>query len=236
MTAAGVPAAPATILIVDNHAVVREGLRLVLTAHDDMRVVGEAGDVASAAILAAREGPDVILLDLGVPDGEDGGAVRRLRVSSPPSRVIIVSSREGPELVHTALAAGARGYLPMTIQGQELVVAIRAILADPDRIVLGVSRSSLAYGDSERGTRALSDREREILALVAQALSNRQIAARLSLTEATVKRHLRNIFVKLGAVSRIDAVNKGAAREGQGGGRPPGREYPAGAYPARSAG
>jgi DNA-binding NarL/FixJ family response regulator len=214
MTGAGVPAEPATILIVDDHAVVREGLRRLLTAYDDMRVVGGAGDLAAAAALAAQERPGIILLDIGIPDG--GTAVRKLLASSPGSRVIIVSRREGPELVQSALEAGARGYLPMNIQGNELVVAIRAVLANPDRVVLGVSRASLGYGVGTRGPQALSDREREILALVGQALSNRQIASRLSLAEATVKRHMRNIFVKLGAVSRIDAVNK-AARSGQDG-------------------
>jgi DNA-binding NarL/FixJ family response regulator len=219
MTGAGAPAEPTTILIVDDHAVVREGLCRLLTAYDDMRVVGEAGDLASAAALAAREHPGVILLDIGIPDGDGGTAVRRLRASSPASSVLIVSRREGPELVQAALAAGARGYLPMNIQGQELVVAIRAVLADPDRIVLGVSRASLAYGGDTPGPETLSEREREVLALVGQALSNRQIASRLSLTEATVKRHLRNIFVKLGAVSRIDAVNKAGhgSRDGLGG-------------------
>jgi DNA-binding NarL/FixJ family response regulator len=224
MTGAGTLAEPTTILIVDDHAVVREGLCRLLTAYDDMRVVGEAGDLATASALAARERPDVILLDIGIPDGDGGSAVRRLRASSPASRVLIVSRREGPELVAAALEAGARGYLPMNIQGQELVVAIRAVLADPDRIVLGVSRASLAYGSDTPAPDTLSEREQEVLALVGQALSNRQIASRLSLTEATVKRHLRNIFVKLGAVSRIDAVNKAAHGGPDGrGGYPPGR-------------
>ena len=212
MTGAEVPAEPTTIVIVDDHAVVREGLRRLLTAHG-MRVVGEAGSLPAARARAARERPDIILLDIGIPDGDGGTAVRELRASSPASSVLIVSRREGPDLVRAALEAGARGYLPMNIQGQELVVAIRAVLADPERVVLAVSKASLAYGDAPE---PLSGREREVLALVEQALSNRQIASRLSLTEATVKRHLRNIFVKLGAVSRIDAVNK-AGHGGQDG-------------------
>jgi DNA-binding NarL/FixJ family response regulator len=219
MAGTGAPAEPTTILIVDDHAVVREGLCRLLTVYDDMRVAGEADDVATAAALAARERPDIILLDIGIPSGGGGAAVRRLRASSPTSSVLIVSRREGPELVKAALAAGARGYLPMNIQGEELVVAIRAVLADPERIVLGVSRASLASGGDTAGFETLSEREREVLELVGQALSNRQIASRLSLTEATVKRHLRNIFVKLGAVSRIDAVNKAGpgSRDGPGG-------------------
>jgi len=210
MIGVGVPAEPKTILIVNDHAVVREGLCRLLTAYDDMRVAGEAGDLATAVALAALEHPDIILLDTGIPDGDGGTAVRQLRAGSPTSSVLIVSRHESRELVQAAMAAGARGYLPMSIQGQELVVAIRAVLADPDRIVLGVSQSSLPYGDDTPASGALSEREQEVIALVGQALSNRQIASRLSLTEATVKRHLRNIFLKLGAVSRIDAVNKAA--------------------------
>jgi DNA-binding NarL/FixJ family response regulator len=117
---------------------------------------------------------------------------------------------EGPQLVQALLAAGIRGYLLKSIHWQELVVAIRAVRTDCERVVLGVSQESLRHIHQGPGTGTLSAREREILALVGQALSNSQIASRLSLTEATVKRHLRNIFVKLGAVSRIDAVNKAA--------------------------
>src|SRR5260370_14946698 len=117
---------------------------------------------------------------------------------------------EGPQLVQALLAAGVRGYLLKSIHWQELVAAIRAVHADCDRVVLGVSRESLGHIRQGPGSGPLSAREREILALGGQALSNSQIASRLSLPEATVNRHLRNIFVSLGAVSRIDAANKTA--------------------------
>jgi DNA-binding NarL/FixJ family response regulator len=202
-------AEPTTVLIVDDHALLREGLRGLLQSQDDMRVVGEAGDSVTAAAVAAKERPDIVLLDIGVPGGDGGNTVSQIRASSPGSRVIVLSTYEGPRLVQEALASGARGYLLKSICWQQLVVAIRAVRADGDRVVLGVSRESLAYGVQEQhGPGALSAREREVLALVEQALSNRQIASRLLLTEATVKRHLRNIFAKLNAVSRIDAVNK----------------------------
>jgi DNA-binding NarL/FixJ family response regulator len=150
------------------------------------------------------------LLDVEIPGGEVTTTVSQIRNCSPSSRVIILSMYEGPQLVQALLAVGIRGYLLKSVHWQELVVAIRAVCADSDRIVLGVSQQSLRYVNRESSAGMLSPREYEVLRLVAQALSNSQIASRLGLTEATVKRHLRNIFVKLGAVSRIDAVNKAA--------------------------
>jgi len=213
-----------TILIVDDHALVREGLREILETQGDMRVVGEAEDSATTVALTAEEQPDIVLLDIEIPGGEVTDTVSRIRDRSPRSRVIILSMYEGPQLVQALLAVGIRGYLLKSVHWQELVVAIRAVRADSDRIVLGVSRESLRYVQQGSSPGALSAREREVLELVAQALSNGQIASRLDLTEATVKRHLRNIFVKLGAVSRIDAVNK--AEEWQ-------RHHPASAAPRR---
>jgi DNA-binding NarL/FixJ family response regulator len=202
-----------TILIVDDHALVREGLCEILGAQNDMRVVGQAEDSATTVALAAKEQPDVVLLDVEIPGGEVTTTVSQIRSRSPSSRVIILSMYEGPQLVQALLAVGIRGYLLKNVHWQELVVAIRAVCADSDRIVLGVSPQSLRYVNQESSVGMLSAREREVLELVAQALSNSQIASRLCLTEATVKRHLRNIFVKLGAVSRIDAVNKAAERQ-----------------------
>jgi DNA-binding NarL/FixJ family response regulator len=200
-----------TILIVDDHALVRDGLREILERQDDMRVVGEAGDSATAVALAVDKRPHIILLDIEIPGEEVTTTVARIRDCSPESRLIILSMYEGPQLVQALLGAGVRGYLLKNVRWQELVMAIRTVHSTADRIVLEVSRESLAQVRQGPSPGVLSAREREVLELAAEALSNGQIASRLSLTEATVKRHLRNIFVKLGAVSRIDAVNKAAA-------------------------
>jgi DNA-binding NarL/FixJ family response regulator len=197
-----------TILLVDDHALVREGLREILQIQRDLRVVGEAEDSATTVALAAAEQPDIVLLDIEIPGDEVTTTVNKIRSCSPASRVIILSMYEGPQLVQALLAAGIRGYLLKSIHWEELVVAIRAVRADSHRVVLGVSRESLRYVQQGPSPGTLSARELEVLDLVAHALSNGQIASRLKLTEATVKRHLRNIFVKLGAVSRLDAVNK----------------------------
>src|SRR5690242_1725978 len=197
-------------MVVDDHALVREGVCGILKTQEDLRVVGQAGDSATAVAPATEIKPDIVLLDIEIPGEEATVTVPQILDCSPQSRVIILSMHESPELVKAMLDAGVRGYLLKSTSWEELVVAIRAVVADGDRIVLGISRHSLRPAPSASGLSTLSEREREVLVLVGEALSNRQIAARLSLTEATVKRHLRNIFLKLGAVSRIDAVNKAA--------------------------
>ena len=200
-----------TILIVDDHALFREGLREILEAQDDMVVVGEAEDSRAALERTAEKRPHVVLLDVEIPGEDVTTTVEGIHALSPESQVIILSMYEGPQLVQSLLAVGIRGYLLKSVHGRELVSAIRSLRDGEARILLSVSRESLAYALAPP-SQTLSDRELQVLELTAHALSNTQIASRLRLTEATVKRHLRNIFVKLGAVSRIDAVNKAIAQ------------------------
>ena len=200
-----------SVLLVDDHALVRDGVRGILQTQADITVIGDADDSASAIAVAAARQPDVILLDVEIPGSEVTVTVGELRTRSPGSRILVLSMHEGTQLVRALLSAGVCGYLLKSSRWEELVAAIRAVHIDPNRVVLGVSRQSLGYLGPEPAAGTLSAREREVIELVAQALSNGQIAARLGLTEATVKRHLRNIFAKLGAVSRLDAVNKARA-------------------------
>ncbi|MER6949638.1 response regulator transcription factor [Nonomuraea sp. NPDC000554] len=199
-----------TIGIVDDHALFREGLREILEASDDLEVVGEAGDSAEALTMVADKRPNVLMLDIEIPGDGVLDTVARIRVISPETKVIVLSMYDGPQLLRRLLSSGIRGYLLKSVHREEVISAIKSVVSDPDRLVLAVSRDSLAqlHGPSPN---VLTDKERQVLEFAAQALSNQQIATRLGLTEATVKRHLRNIFVKLGAVSRIDAVNRAIA-------------------------
>jgi DNA-binding NarL/FixJ family response regulator len=198
------------VVLADDHALMREGLREILTAQPDITVVGEAGDSSGALAVVAAEKPDVVLLDVEMPGEDVTVTVRKMKAASPCTEVIILSMYDRHHLVQSLLALGIKGYLLKSVAGEQVVAAIRSARADEDTIVLSVSAYSLSHvADLDN---VLSDRERAVLQLAASAMSNVQIASRLSLTEATVKRHLHNIFSKLNAVSRIDAVNKAVAR------------------------
>uniref|UniRef100_A0AAU3GZ35 Response regulator transcription factor n=1 Tax=Streptomyces sp. NBC_01401 TaxID=2903854 RepID=A0AAU3GZ35_9ACTN len=197
----------ARVVLVDDHALVREGVREILESQDDIMVVGEAANSSDAISHVAGLRPDVVLLDIELPGGEPTDTVSRMRALSPSSKIIILSMYDGPQLLRRLINAGVRGYLLKSVDGQELLAAVRSVHRGADRMVLAVSRDSLAQMQCASES-VLSTRESEILGLVAQAMSNSQIASRLVISEATVKRHLRNVFAKLGAVSRIDAVNK----------------------------
>lgn len=194
------------ILLADDHTLLREALRDVLLAEDDFRIVGEAGDAASVVRVAMRTRPHIVLLDIEMPGSQPADTVRELLAVSPDCQVIILSMYDDPWLVQQMLDIGIRGYLHKSVTRREVVTAIRDAVGDEQRVTVSVSHG--VPGNEHSPTALLSLREFEVLTLVARAMSNRQIGARLSITEGTVKRHLRNIFGKLGAVSRIDAVNK----------------------------
>jgi DNA-binding NarL/FixJ family response regulator len=198
-----------TVVLVDDHVLMREGLREILEAQPGVVVVGEAGDSATATAVVAARQPRVVLLDIEIPGGDVTDTVIAMRRQAPNAEVIILSMYDGPQLLQRLLALGIRGYLLKSVSRGELISAIRNACSDDGHVILSVSRRSLAQLPGT--TAALSPRELDVLELAAHAMSNAQIASHLYLTEATVKRHLSNIFSKLGAVSRIDAVNKAVA-------------------------
>jgi DNA-binding NarL/FixJ family response regulator len=195
------------VMLVDDHALLREGLREILSVEEDMVVVTEAADSEQALQRVAEHQPDVMLLDVEIPGRQTTDTVARVHAASPGTRIIILSMYDGPDLLRRLIKEGISGYLLKSVDRRELVAAIRSVAQAPGRMVLAVSQETMAQlqGGAEQ---VLSAKELAVLRLVAQALSNSQIATRLNITEATVKRHLHRVFVKLGAVSRIDAVNK----------------------------
>ncbi|MFY1616270.1 response regulator [Micromonospora sp. WMMD736] len=197
------------IALVDDHALFREGVSEILQLEKDIEVVAEAGDSTAAIAAIGETRPDIVLLDVEIPGDDVGVTVRRIRAASPETKTIILSMHDSGVLVQRLLGLGVHGYLHKSVSRLGLLAAIRDSQVNDSHIVVSVSPHSLV--PSREGIVALSEREREVLHLVARAMSNAQIANRLGLTEATVKRHLRNIFAKLSAVSRLDAVNKAVA-------------------------
>lgn len=204
------PANKIRIVLADDHTMVREGISELFGLEPDLEVVAEAGSGPQvlAAVKATR--PDVVLLDVEMPNHDVTVTLSQIRRISPRTKVVILTMHEEHQLVRGLLSRGAHAFLVKTVSRRDLVSTIRSVMGDEERVVLAVSRDSLQRMSDPDACR-LSDRQIEVLSLVAQALSNAQIAARLSITEGTVKRHLRNIFLKMGAVSRLDAVNKAVA-------------------------
>jgi DNA-binding NarL/FixJ family response regulator len=193
------------VLLVDDHALFREGVVEIFAVENDMRVVGEAENGAEAIVLAQREKPDVVLLDVEMPVLGGEGAIEGILRVSPSSKVLVLTMHDEPRLVRKLLRLGANAYIVKT--RKELVAAVRTLHRVEDRVVLSVSRTTAdRLEGSEKDT--LSGRELEVLLLTVRAMSNSQIAAYLHISEGTVKRHLTNIYAKLGVSSRADAAKK----------------------------
>jgi two-component system, NarL family, response regulator LiaR len=205
------------VLIADDHAVVRQGLRTFLDLQADIDVVGEAADGEEAVAAAVEHAPDVILLDLVMPGLDGIGALRRLREAAPGSRVIVLTSFGEDERLFTALRAGATGYLLKDVEPAELVRGIRTAHAGQSPLSPAVAArvvEELAGGGS-RGATAdeLTPRELEVLCLIARGRSNKRIALELGVAEKTVKTHVSHVLAKLGLSDRTQAALY-AVREG----------------------
>jgi two-component system, NarL family, response regulator LiaR len=204
------------VLIADDHAVVRQGLRTFLELQEEIAVVGEAADGEEAVAAVERLAPDVVLMDLVMPRLDGIEAIRRIRELSPTTRVIVLTSFVEDDKVFPAVRAGAAGYLLKDVQPQELVRAIR-IVHDGQALlhpaVAARLMEEVADGEPRRALGVLTPRENEILALIAQGLANKAIAYRCGLSEKTVKTHVSNILAKLGVTDRTQAALR-AVREG----------------------
>ncbi|MBT2415992.1 response regulator transcription factor [Streptomyces sp. ISL-12] len=197
------------VLLVDDHQVVRRGLRTFLEVQDDIEVVGEAADGAEGVARATELDPDVILMDVKMPGMDGVEALRRLRALGHPARVLIVTSFTEQRTVVPALRAGAAGYVYKDVDPDALAGAIRSvhaghILLQPE--VAGTLLSAEGAGPGHGRAGSLTDREREVLGLIADGRSNREIARALVLSEKTVKTHVSNILMKLDLADRTQAA------------------------------
>jgi DNA-binding NarL/FixJ family response regulator len=205
------------ILLVDDHPLFLDGVRAALTGATDLEVVGEAHDGASGIAAAAELAPDVVLMDLNLPDLSGVEATSRIRAATPDVRVLMMTMSADDDAVVAAMRAGARGYVVKGTGRVDLLHAIRTVAAGgavfsptvADR--LGRFFSGLATGGGREAFPQLTEREREVLDLVARGLENRRIARELFLSDKTVRNHVSNILSKLGVEDRSEAIARARA-------------------------
>lgn len=200
------------VLLVDDHPVVREGLAAVLEDTKDIRVAGSVGSAEEALASVAAGPPEVILLDLELPGMNGVEAIPRLTTAAPRSRIVVLTAYDTEERVLGALRAGAAGYVLKGAGAAEIVQAIRAVAAGGSYLTPRVAARVVAQVNAPRRSTTLSDRERQVLRLVARGRANKQIARDLGITERTVKFHMTSIFNKLGANNRAQAIAIAAQR------------------------
>jgi NarL family two-component system response regulator LiaR len=202
------PSQPVRVMLVDDHTMVRRGLAAFLKVYDDLQLAGEAESGAAAIQLCGEILPDVILMDMVMPDMDGATATRAIRQQFPQVQVIALTSFKEGDLVKNALEAGAIGYLLKDVSADELVQAIRAAHAgratlspEAAQALVETANQPLAPGLD------LTEREREVLTLMIEGLNNTQIAGRLTVSSSTIKSHVSNILSKLGVASRTEAVS-----------------------------
>ncbi len=201
-----------TILIVDDHAMVRKGLRMALESQADLTVVGEAGTVHEAIEVATRLRPQIITLDLTMPGPSGVASVERLRAAVPTARIIVVTMHDDPAYVRSAIAMGAAGYVNKSAADTELISAIRAVsrgrvfIDVGDAATLESILSPRAKADAKAPVDTLSEREREVLRQVARGYTNQQIADDIGLSVKTVESYRARLMKKLGLKERADLV------------------------------
>jgi DNA-binding NarL/FixJ family response regulator len=203
---------PLRVLIVDDHEVVREGLRSILNRREGINVVGEAGTVGTAVEEAARLRPDVIIMDVRLPDGSGVEACREIRQENPNAKVIMLTSYADDEAVFASILAGAAGYLLKQTRGQALAEAIEAVAQGGSLLDPAVTQKVLERVRSLGGRRpddslaSLSDQEQKILLLIAEGKTNKEIAEEIFLSDKTVKNYVSSILSKLNLRRRAEAA------------------------------
>jgi NarL family two-component system response regulator LiaR len=195
------------VLLVDDHAIVRVGLRFFLVGAEDITVVGEAGSGAEALTRVAELEPDVVLMDLVMPGMDGVAAIQQLRLHFPHVRVLALTSFSSGDIVQRALKAGAVSYLMKDVEGRELISAIRATYGGRSVLTPEAAEALVTtFSHAPKPGADLSARELEVLSLLTLGLSNEQIALRLGISRNTVRHHVQNILGKLGVVNRTEAV------------------------------
>lgn len=194
------------VLLVDDHALVRGGLRAVLASTDDCEVVGEAATGEGAVLLAPELRPDVVVMDLSMPGAGGVEATRQVRALLPDVRVLVLTTFSDDHRVRAALAAGATGYLLKDAAPEDVVAAVRAAARDETPIDPRVARSLLPGAVPADPGPDLPPRERDVLVRLARGLSNRQIATELGIAERTVKVHVGSLFRRIGVADRTSAA------------------------------
>jgi DNA-binding NarL/FixJ family response regulator len=204
------------ILLAEDHAVVRQGTKELLEQQDDLQVVAEASDGKEAVQLALKQRPDVVIMDLAMPELNGIEATRQIKAVAPGIAVLVLTAYDSEQYVFAFLEAGAAGYLLKDVGVDKLVEAIRAVHAGESvlhpaitrKVINRFSRTEDQYGPKD-GLEQITDRELEVLGLAARGMSNRDIARELSISVRTVQTHLSNVFNKMGVGSRTEAVMYG---------------------------
>lgn len=210
---------PVRVLLVDDHEVVRRGLRDLLSTEDDIEVVAEAGGVDEALVRAQAEHPDVAVVDMRLPDGDGLELCHKLRELGPAPRCLVLTAFDDEQALIGAINAGASGYLLKQVRGQDLVNAVREVAAgqsllDPVTTARVLERLRKSSAQSPDELENLTDQERRVLDLIGEGLTNRQIAEQLFLAEKTVKNYVTAVLAKLGMERRTQAAAWVARRQG----------------------
>jgi DNA-binding NarL/FixJ family response regulator len=193
------------VVVIDDHAIVRSGLVQLIGSHPELDVVGAAGDGEAAVALCLEQHPDVALMDISMPGMGGVEATRRILAEAPGVQVVVLTSFMDRDRIVAALDAGAIGYLLKDAEPDELIRGIHAAARGESPLDPRAARTILSAKRGPAPIDALSEREREVLALVAEGLPNKQIARRLEITEKTVKAHLTSVFRAIGVTDRMQA-------------------------------